>query len=201
MVGETSPRSDAANLLEENLLGEQMEEEREKRRIAAGGDPLDKGDGDAIDAMGKTWRTSKSLAGVRKLVRLHMPAVHKIAESENFNNVILVVIALNTVVMMTRHYPESDDFADANVVMEYCFNGIFIAEFVIKHLGYGLGGYWSVGWNRLDGFVVIGAVVIAATIVPLFLPIEARLGDRLTNHAIRRIERSEDESASEAGDE
>ena len=52
-----------------------------------------------------------------------------------------------------------------------------------------------------DGFVVIGAVVIEATIVPLFLPIEARLGDRLTNHAIRRIERSEDESASEAGDE
>ena len=143
----------------EQKMVDQMEAEREKRRIEAGGDPLDKGDGDAIDAMGKTWRTSKSLAGVRKLVRLHMPAVHKIAESEKFNNVILVVIALNTVVMMTRHYPESDDFADANVVMEYCFNGIFIAEFVIKHLGYGLGGYWSVGWNRLDGFVVISSMV------------------------------------------
>ena len=30
VVEETSPRSDAANLLEENLLGEQMEEEREE---------------------------------------------------------------------------------------------------------------------------------------------------------------------------
>ena len=45
----------------------------------------------------------------------------------------------------------------------------------------------------LDGFVVIGAVVLAATLVPLFLPIEARLGDRLTNHAIRRIERRDAE--------
>ena len=30
VIGETSPRSDAANLLEESLLGEQIEEEREE---------------------------------------------------------------------------------------------------------------------------------------------------------------------------
>ena len=48
----------------------------------------------------------------------------------------------------------------------------------------------------LDGFVVIGAVLIAATIVPLFLPVEARLSDRLTYHAIRRLEREEDEATS-----
>ena len=142
----------------EQKMVDQIDAEREKRRIEAGGNPDDK-EGDAMDEIGKTWRTSKSLEGVRKMVRLHMPAVYKIAESEKFNNFILVVIALNTVVMMTRHYPESSEFKDANAIMEYCFNGVFIAEFVIKHLGYGLGGYWSVGWNRLDGFVVISSVV------------------------------------------
>ena len=31
-------------------------------------------------------------------------------------------------------------------------------EFIIKHMGYGLAGYWSVAWNRLDGVVVISSI-------------------------------------------
>ena len=88
----------------EQKMVDQMDAEREKRRIEAGGNPDDK-EGDAIDEIGKT-EDEQSLEGVRKMVRLHMPAVYKIAESEKFNNFILVVIALNTIVMMTRHYPE-----------------------------------------------------------------------------------------------
>ena len=55
----------------EQKMVDQIDAEREKRRIEAGGNPDDK-EGDAIDEIGKTWRTSKSLEGVRKMVRLHM---------------------------------------------------------------------------------------------------------------------------------
>ena len=75
--------------------------EREKRADRGWRQPDDKEETAYMDEIGKTWRTSKSLEGVRKMVRLHMPAVYKIAEARKFNNFILLVIALNTVVMMT----------------------------------------------------------------------------------------------------
>lgn len=53
----------------------------------------------------------------------------------------------------------------------------------------------------VDGFVVLGAVLLAATIVPLVLPIEARVGDRLTDHALRRRERAASESEPPSGPE
>ncbi|MEM9177759.1 MAG: hypothetical protein AAGC67_21320 [Myxococcota bacterium] len=61
-----------------------------------------------------------------------------------------------------------------------------------------LGAYHLVG-IALDGFVVIVAVFLAALVAPLLLPIEARVGDRLTNHAIRRQEKKEDEQVAAEG--
>lgn len=46
----------------------------------------------------------------------------------------------------------------------------------------------------VDDFVVIAAVLLAALVAPLLLPIEARVGDRLTNHAIRRQAGRDEES-------
>ena len=73
------------------------------------------------------------------------------AESDLFSNFILGCIAVNTVNMMIRHFPESQGFSDAQEWIGYIFTAIFVTEFAVKHLGYGLAGYWSVSWNRLDG--------------------------------------------------
>ena len=96
---------------------------------------------------------------IRTAFRLHIPAVYDFAETDTFNNGIMLMIVANTIVMMTRHYPETDEFAFANVVIEWIFNGVFCLEFLVKHLGYGVAGYWSVGWNRLDGIIVLSSVV------------------------------------------
>ena len=45
--------------------------------------------------------------------------------------------------------------------------------------------------------VVLVAVGIAALVAPLMLPVEARFGDRLTEHAIRRQERRLEEEVAE----
>ena len=102
---------------------------------------------------------SESMKPIRVAFRLHIPALYEVAETDAFNNGIMLMIVFNTIVMMTRHYPETDEFAFANYVMEWIFNGVFCLEFLVKHLGYGIAGYWSVGWNRLDGIIVISSVV------------------------------------------
>lgn len=44
---------------------------------------------------------------------------------------------------------------------------VFMAEMVVKHAEYGLKGYWSSGWNRLDGILVILSI---PSIIALFIP-------------------------------
>ena len=143
----------------------------------------------------QVWE-SAAMTPIRVTCRLHIPGLYAFVESEGFNNAIMAAIVANTIVMMTRHYPESEKFDTANVIMEWyvfyfpnpaftfylsagdcclyiaiyktdtfflciarIFNGVFLCEFLIKHLGYGIAGYWSVPWNRLDGVVVLSSVV------------------------------------------
>lgn len=44
---------------------------------------------------------------------------------------------------------------------------IFMMEMVTKHVEYGVNGYWSSGWNRLDGILVILSI---PSIIALFIP-------------------------------
>lgn len=44
---------------------------------------------------------------------------------------------------------------------------VFLAEMIVKHQKYGLKGYWSDGWNRLDGILVILSL---PSLVMLFVP-------------------------------
>lgn len=43
---------------------------------------------------------------------------------------------------------------------------IFIIEMIVKHLRYGVKGYWSSGWNRMDGILVL--ISLPSLIVDLF---------------------------------
>lgn len=44
---------------------------------------------------------------------------------------------------------------------------IFTMEMITKHVEYGVKGYWSSGWNRLDGILVILSI---PSVIALFLP-------------------------------
>lgn len=44
---------------------------------------------------------------------------------------------------------------------------VFIIEMIVKHFEYGAKGYWSSGWNRLDGILVI---ISLPSLVALFVP-------------------------------
>ena len=129
----------------EQDLSDQLDKEREKRREASGLTTEKTMPWYSLDAF---WESEK-MASTRRVLRLHIPAVYNFAEADLFNNFIMLMIVANTVVMMTRHYPESGEFVFVNFIMEYVFNSVFIVEFIIKHLGYGLavlvGGLEPVG--------------------------------------------------------
>ena len=44
---------------------------------------------------------------------------------------------------------------------------IFLLEMITKHAEYGVKGYWSSGWNRLDGILVILSI---PSVIALFIP-------------------------------
>ena len=44
---------------------------------------------------------------------------------------------------------------------------IFTLEMITKHVEYGVKGYWSSGWNRLDGILVILSI---PSVIALFIP-------------------------------
>ena len=66
----------------------------------------------------QVWE-SAAMTPIRVTCRLHIPGLYAFVESEGFNNAIMAAIVANTIVMMTRHYPESEKFDTANVIMEW----------------------------------------------------------------------------------
>ena len=142
---------------------EKEEEQRREKRKAAhadeGDDTVTKLSADAmmLNAISNFF-ASPALEPLRRVLHLHIPQVYELANSDGFNNCILICIVINTIAMMCRHFPESEDFRFAMSITNFIFTIIFIVEFVIKHLGLGLAGYWSVDWNKLDGIVVISSL-------------------------------------------
>lgn len=65
---------------------------------------------------------------------------------------ILAVIFINSVVI----YLFEIGFNNISLlIIDICCTLIFILEMVLKHLDLGAKGYWSNGWNRFDGVIVI----------------------------------------------
>ena len=40
-------------------------------------------------------------------------------------------------------------------IIDIVCSAFFVAEMIVKHLEYGLKGYWQNGWNMLDGIVTL----------------------------------------------
>lgn len=62
---------------------------------------------------------------------------------------------------------------------------IFLIEMIVKHKVYGLKGYWSDGWNRMDGILVILSL---PSLVTFFVPVSgANLSVLLSLRLLRAL--------------
>jgi voltage-gated sodium channel len=68
------------------------------------------------------------------------------------DHIILGVILLNSVLIYLQ---ESGISHPVLTVLDLMCTLIFVVEMVVKHVDYGVKGYWSDGWNRFDGVLVI----------------------------------------------
>ena len=64
---------------------------------------------------------------------------------------ILSIIVLNTIVIFLEESGIHNKFL---LFIDLSCTIIFIMEMIVKHIYYGFHGYWSSGWNRLDGILV-----------------------------------------------
>lgn len=77
---------------------------------------------------------------------------------------IFSIILLNTVIIFLQSFDiESPWLQIIDVICTF----IFLMEMVTKHIEYGVKGYWSSGWNRLDGILVILSI---PSVIALFIP-------------------------------
>merc|ERR1719379_2556335 len=83
-----------------------------------------------------------------------------IAESEPFQNIIMFFILCNVITMMADGYPPLSPQTDQTLKnFNLLFTVIFILEFIVNHLAFGLFGYWSDVSMAFDGFIVITSII------------------------------------------
>ena len=66
--------------------------------------------------------------------------------------IILLVILLNAVIIFLEEFNIKNE---ALYIMDIACTVIFVIEMIVKHMKLGIKGYWSTGWNILDGTLVI----------------------------------------------
>lgn len=66
--------------------------------------------------------------------------------------VILAIIILNAIILFLQESGINNQLIS---ILDICCSIIFIVEMLVKLSQYGFKGYWSSGWNRLDGTLVI----------------------------------------------
>jgi hypothetical protein len=79
-----------------------------------------------------------------------------------FKNLALFVIILNCTVLLVFHYPAMDPVV--TVAVEYLdigFLTFYSLEMVAKMVGFGIGGYFSKGWNCFDCTLVVISIISA----------------------------------------
>lgn len=79
---------------------------------------------------------------------------------------ILFFILLNTLMIYLQESNMHDLWI---VIVDVVCTCVFVVEMVCKHMVLGVRKYWSSGWNRLDGILVILSI---PSLITLVLPIE-----------------------------
>ena len=80
------------------------------------------------------------------------------------DHIILSVILLNSVILFIQESGYNPLWIQ---IVELVCTLIFFLEMTVKHVEYGLRGYWKDGWNRFDGTLVILSI---PSVIGFFFP-------------------------------
>ncbi|XP_078343776.1 voltage-dependent L-type calcium channel subunit alpha-1D-like isoform X1 [Oculina patagonica] len=112
-----------------------------------------------------------------KPAQRYMPTDHKslqykiwvVVTSKPFDTFILVLIALNTVVLMSQHYKQDQYFTDILMYLNMAFTALYVIEAGLKFIALRL-NYFRDYWNIFDFIVVLGGLLdVIVTVVDRFV--------------------------------
>lgn len=70
-----------------------------------------------------------------------------------------LAIIVNTIILSLDKYPADDDLNDKIDTLNIVFSIIFICEFLLKLIGFGIHGYFSDGYNIFDSIIALASIV------------------------------------------
>lgn len=79
-------------------------------------------------------------------------------------HLIIIVIVINAIALFLQESGINHPSID---IVDLACTFIFIIEMIVKHLTWGFKTYWSSGWNRLDGILVLLSI---PSLVVAFVP-------------------------------
>ena len=80
-------------------------------------------------------------------------------DSEIFENSIMIIIGLNTILMCLSHDGSSEKFINILKAFNNFFTFIFIFECLLKLFAYGIRPYFLISWNKFDFFIIIVSII------------------------------------------
>eukprot|EP00327_Prymnesium_parvum_P044618 CAMPEP_0205857742 /NCGR_PEP_ID=MMETSP1083-20121108/3824_1 /ASSEMBLY_ACC=CAM_ASM_000430 /TAXON_ID=97485 /ORGANISM="Prymnesium parvum, Strain Texoma1" /LENGTH=1580 /DNA_ID=CAMNT_0053219251 /DNA_START=327 /DNA_END=5070 /DNA_ORIENTATION=+ len=91
--------------------------------------------------------------------------VKRMVSTDWFTTLSTVTVIVNVVIMCMPYVGMSKEYAECLEVAAHVISGIFMFEMLLKMFGLGCKGYWSDGWNALDGtIVIISAAEVVVTV-------------------------------------
>ncbi|CAH1786625.1 unnamed protein product [Owenia fusiformis] len=84
--------------------------------------------------------------------------IWRLVVSAPFEYFIMVMIALNTIILMMKHYGEPQYMEQIMHFLNITFTVLFTIECILKLLGFGIGNYFRDKWNVFDFITVIGSI-------------------------------------------
>lgn len=81
----------------------------------------------------------------------------KIQDNHYFENFIMIIIVLNTLVLFLKWYEQPKEVDQVAEILNYIFTAIFFTEAIIRIIAISPKLYFSEGWNIFDFVIVLGS--------------------------------------------
>ena len=105
--------------------------------------------------------------------------------TDEFDTVILTLIASNILVMAMVHADMTEAWTNALFIANSVFAGVFLMEALLKLIAFGILGYFKDAWNRFDFFVV--CLSVAGFVITIFTEVSASYLSLLRVARVARI--------------
>ncbi|KAK6018712.1 transporter, cation channel family protein, partial [Ostertagia ostertagi] len=133
------------------------EQEEEPQATATGEEVDEEGEERTEDSRPSKWRSR--MKRFEKTNRRCRRACRRLVKSQTFYWLVILLVLLNTLVLTSEHYGQSEWLDDFQTMANLFFVILFSLEMLLKMYSLGFTTYTTSQFNRFDCFVVISSII------------------------------------------